>query len=437
MKKRILSAIAASLFVLTAATSCGGNTTASTSNSDGATSTKGGKTITYWAMWNENESQATVYKQAISKYEAATGNKVSVQWSGRDVRKTLKSALDSGQKIDIIENSPDWLYPNLGTQYLSKLDSYMKKTYPTTNGKAFKDTLLPAITKFAATYASDGSYYYVPNQPSITALFYNKDIFKNAGVTTIPKTWSEFLAACEKIKAKGIAPLTVDDAYYALLYSQYLAEMKGDKWTSELVTDKTGEKWGDAAVLQMAKAFSELYQKGYFSKTTGSNVFPAAQQEVALGTAAMYLNGSWFPNEVAGTTGPNFNWGVMPFPDLPGASEKNTKLCLISQGFGISSKSENPDDAFELITYLMSSDSQQQLADKAACIPATVGTNWPKQLVDAKTMFDNMTGTFKWAGGMDADADFSAIINTDFAKLISGKMTPEQFVSDIKAKAKR
>ena len=57
----------------------------------------GGKTINYWAMWSETEIQAEVFKEAIARYEAATGNTVKVNWLGRDVRLTLKSAIDSGE----------------------------------------------------------------------------------------------------------------------------------------------------------------------------------------------------------------------------------------------------------------------------------------------------------------------------------------------------
>ena len=40
------------------------------------------------------------------------------------------------------------------------------------------------------------------------------------------------------------------------------------------------------------------------------SVWPAGQNtELALGTAAMYLNGSWLPNEVKDMAGPDFHWG--------------------------------------------------------------------------------------------------------------------------------
>ena len=58
-------------------------------------------------------------------------------------------------------------------------------------------------------------------------------------------------------------------------------------------------KWDDPSVLAVAKAYEDFAKKGYFSESIASNVWPAGQnQELAAGTAAIYLNGSWLPNEV-------------------------------------------------------------------------------------------------------------------------------------------
>ena len=37
--------------------------------------------------------------------------------------------------------------------------------------------------------------------------FYNKALFKKAGVSSVPTSWSELNAACTKLKAKGITPM--------------------------------------------------------------------------------------------------------------------------------------------------------------------------------------------------------------------------------------
>ena len=393
-------------------------------------------TVSYWAMWNENETQALVFKEAIKRYEAATGNTVEVNWAGRDVRTNLKTAIDAGQKIDVIENSPDWFALTLGTDYLLNMDQYMDMKYASTGDQTLAQTLIPSLIDLARTYAGDGSVYYIPQQPSLAAMFYNKDVFDQAGVTSIPNTWDEFMAACEKIKATGVYPMTVDDAYYSLLYSQYLMQMKGDKWTEDLVFDTTGELWADPALLQMAQAMAEMRDKGYFSPATGAQVFPSGQNEVATGITAMYFNGSWYPNEVAGTTGPDFNWGIMAFPNVPNATEPNTKYGFISQGFGISPKSENPEAAAELIAFLLAEQTQQDLADQAVCIPATNGVEWPKTLAAAKLMFDNMTGAFAWSGNINNNPEIGPFFHEQFGKLLSGSIEPEQFVSEMQAYAK-
>lgn len=436
--KRTLSILTAVVLAATSLSACSQSGSSSSAGSQAASSAAQNKTITYMSMWNENEAQATVAKQAIEEFKAANpGVTVNVQWGGRDIRKTLKSAIDADQQVDVIENSPDWLYPNLGKNYLVNLDKYMDKTYPTTSGKAFKDTLLPAMTSFAKTYNGESSFYFVPNQPSVACIFYNKDLFKKAGIDKAPNTWDEFVAACAKLKAAGIPALTVDDAYYGLLYGQYLAEAKGDEWVGKLTSDKTGDLWSDPMVKQFANAFGDLAKNGYFTSTTGSNKYPAAQQEFALGKAAMYLNGSWFPNEVATTAGADFNWGAMAFPNVPNGKENNTTMMVISQGYAISSKSKNPDLSFSLITYFMNQKSQQAFADKASCIPCTVGSTWPKALKDVEPMFKSMTKTFCWGGMKNSDSDFCPVIDSNFAKLISGKVTADNFVSDLQKKAKR
>ena len=437
--KRFLTSLFVACLLVFSLASCTGTPSSNTTPTPGTTSEQpvGGKTINYWAMWSETEVQAEVFKEAIARYEAATGNTVKVNWLGRDVRLTLKSAIDAGEPIDIIENSPDWLYPNFGTEYLLKLDNYLNKTYATTGGKTLGETIIPSYIDFAKTYKGDGSVYYLPQQPSIAGMFYNKAILRKVGVTAPPATWAEFLNVCQKIKDAGYDVATIDDAYRPALAGSYLTLLKGQAWCDQLNADATGGMWGDPAVLQMAQAIADLASKGYLSSTTAANVFPAGQQELAVGATAIYLcNGSWLPNEVAATAGPDFEWGVCGFPLLSGSADPNTNLQFISQGFAISSKSQHPDDAAELIAYFMDAKTQQGLVDRAACVPAVDGVNWPAMLEDVKVMLNSMTGTYTIWGNM-SDTNVSAALTENLGKLMGGDLTPEAFVDAMKKGTKR
>jgi ABC-type glycerol-3-phosphate transport system substrate-binding protein len=56
-----------------------------------------------------------------------------------------------------------------------------------------------------------GSIYAIPNDFGTYALYYNKALFKKAGVAKPPKTYDQLLAACKKFKAAGIIPLAYGD----------------------------------------------------------------------------------------------------------------------------------------------------------------------------------------------------------------------------------
>lgn len=63
------------------------------------------------------------------------------------------------------------------------------------------ETLADIEPSFIDSAKIDGVAYGLPTVASTRALFYNKDLFTQAGVTAPPKTWDELLAAAKKISA--------------------------------------------------------------------------------------------------------------------------------------------------------------------------------------------------------------------------------------------
>ena len=428
MKSKLGVIILLCMFVIVAATAC--------SNEDDSAS-EGGVTINWWSMFHENEAQAEVYQRAIARYEAATGNTVNVTWMGRDVRLTLRTAIDSGEPIDIIENSPDWLYPTFGTEALLPLDDYLDMVFPTTGGQTFGETIISSYLDFARTYADSGRVYFIPQQPAVAAMFYNRAIFREAGITSQPTTWAEFLDVAQRLSDAGYDVATIDNAYRFSLFGAYLAMLGGQEFAYAVDADESGEMWGDPAVLQIAQAFEEMASRGFLSSTAPANIWPAGQQEFAIGLTAIYLiNGSWFPSEVAETAGPDFEWGAMGFPALPGSADPNTTIQFISQGFAISANSEHPDEAAELIAFLLDVETQQDMVDTASAIPATYGVNWPSELAGIQAMLNNMTGSHTIWGGMSTP-DVTAALSTNLGLLFAGNINADEFVANMIADTRR
>ena len=60
----------------------------------------------------------------------------------------------------------------------------------------------------ASSMTIDGKKWGVPYTYYQWGIYYRKDLFEQNGITA-PKNWAELLAACEKLKAAGIAPFAI------------------------------------------------------------------------------------------------------------------------------------------------------------------------------------------------------------------------------------
>lgn len=391
--------------------------------------------LVYWSMWNETEPQAMVIKEAVKDFmNLNPGVNVEMQFNGRDIRTTLQPGIESGTKIDMWDEDIDRIVGQW-QKYAAPLDEYYTMTYPTTQGKAFKDTIMGPIQDIVKTLSTDGKTYCVPYQPFVVASFYNKDHFKKAGITSTPSNWAELLEVAQKLQDAGFTPITMDDAYMDLPMGIHLNKMFGNTADVEaLVKDRTGKLWDDPRVLQAAKDLEALAP--YMSKQVASNKWPAGQQEVATDQVSIYLtNGTWLPNEVMGTTGPDFNWGQFAYPDVTGGANTNGGI-MSSQGFQINKDCTDKEVAFALAAHLTTGKWDQELSKKSFGAAMDKGAEWPTQVAESKVIFDSLERRMPWSGGVGADGDAFAIIKMESTALLAGEITAEVFIENIKSSLK-
>lgn len=428
MKKKILSALLCTAMVASLAVGCGGN---KNSDSGSGSSDK----LVYWSMWEATEPQGQAIQEAIDAYTKETGVEVDVQFKGRTgIREGLESALKSGTNIDMFDEDIDRVNGTWGS-YLMDLEQLAKDN-------DYEKTANAGLIQ-ACRDVAGGTLKSIPYQPNVFAFFYNQDLFDQAGIKEVPKTWDEFLDVCQKLKDAGITPLTMDDAYATCVIGYHLGRYVGEEGVKKIVTEGL---WDDPAVLQMAKDIEELASKGYFSENVGKNVWPNGQNvELAGGTVAMYLNGSWLPNEVKATAGPDFKWGCFAYPEL-GECETNIEGAKATgtesnnfgaQVFAINKDSQKSKEAFDLITYITKGEYDQKLAEASIGIPAdTTNTEWPELVKCAKPVIEASTNRFSWAVGVESNADMTPAIKENFIKLMAGTLDAEGFVSAMQNAAK-
>ena len=163
----------------------------------------------------------------------------------------------------------------------------------------------------------DGGVYGLPMLYSCWSLFYNRALFREHGWVE-PRTWDEFFALCDRIRASGISPVSLPgtrwlyaDAFFRAAFHG-LAGPAGWRAVNELAPGA----WADPRVVRSA---------GILGRVTREDAQPGWEGETAQGAelyflegrAAMTVSGSWFFNEMAGKIPEGFEVGTMNFPVFP------------------------------------------------------------------------------------------------------------------------
>src|SRR4051812_16660167 len=175
-----------------AATACGGG------SSTGGGSNDSPKTLTYWAS-NQGASIAIdkkVLQPELDKFKKQTGITVKLEvvpWS--DLLNRILTATTSGQGPDVLNIGNTW---SASLQATGAFLPWNTANFAKIGGKdRFVDSAL------GSTGATGKDPAAVPLYSMAYALYYNKQIFADAGISGPPTTWDELVADGKKIQAKG------------------------------------------------------------------------------------------------------------------------------------------------------------------------------------------------------------------------------------------
>lgn len=356
MNRKLFSLMAA-LMIVGAACS----TTASTPEASSAGTAP--VTLTLWHNYG-TEANATVTENLAKAYEAIHPNVTInlVSQPADNYFALLKAAAIAKTGPDLLTM---WtgLFALQNQSFLEPLNQYI----PVDTLKSF-----PGINWCSKDLNVDQGAVCVPLDNQSYNGFYNKELFAKAGITTFPTNWTEFYAACEKLKAAGIEPLAYGTGgqalnagfypYYDLSYLMMIFPV--DQWKS-LFNGKIA--WTDPRIVAQLQKWADLKTKGYTNEDVLTNTDSVAQFEA--GKAAMTLEGSWDFKEFQDKMGDNVGLFLPPFTDTPtkGVVE------FPGNGYGITSYSQHKVEAAEFLKFIATTDAQKIIAD-GGLIPTIAGT---------------------------------------------------------------
>lgn len=212
------------------------------------------------------------------------------------------------------------------------------------------------------TVEFQGKQYGMPWILDTKYLFYNKDMLARAGIAAPPKTWDELTEQAKVIKEKGI----VD---YPIVWSWAQAEAVICDYTTLLSAyggsflDSDGkpvfDQDGGLTALEYMTASMEAgitnpNSKEYLEEDV-RRVFQNGEAAFALNWTYMFnLANAGDDSKVKGQV------GVAPAPGVAGLSDVSAMNG--SMGLGVTATSQNPDAAWDYVTYMTSQPTQNAYA---------------------------------------------------------------------------
>jgi len=202
--------------------------------------------------------------------------------------------------------------------------------------------------------SSDGKMFAVPFAAVSHAVYYNRDLFKQAGVE-VPTTWEDFLSACQKLQNAGITPLANGLAdEWDILETFFLGALPNYVGgTNERMMYEKGEKhFTDDAFVKAFTAMKDVAK--YCPKGFESVTYNDSQVLFATGKTAMFIDGSW----TVGTYGDaTFDWGIFAIP----APEGNKTAITFHPDMAITMNAgtEHPEEAKAFLSWLCTVEGAQ------------------------------------------------------------------------------
>ena len=335
---------------------CGSSSDSSSSDSKGS-SKSGDKVELTLGIWDENQRDAM--QKMIDAYEAENDNvSISIQltpYKGGEYGTKLEASAGGGTAPDVF-----WLN-------VLHLDSYVEG--------GILDDLSDAIASsdikdnFAETlvnnYVRDGKNYAVPKDFDTNALWYNKDLFDQAGVEypTDDMTYDDLVALATELKDKlpdGVYPFACPVDFQTWYYQTVYAN---GGWI--LNDDATETGYGDAKTQEGIQCWIDMIDAGLSPSAstlseTGSDAMFEGEQ------IAMTLAGSYMVPEYASNDTIKDKIDCVEVPTFNGVEDN----CINGLGFAVYEGSKQKEEAEKFAIWMGSSEAQKIQGETGVVISA-------------------------------------------------------------------
>ncbi len=305
--------------------------TGSNESGESQESAKSDVTLKFQQWWGA-ELPDGYLDDIVAKYKEETGVTVELltaPWA--DTKTAITAGATNGTIADIISVDGAWLAEFADMGIIADVEA------------AGVDTALASDI-----WEVEGTKYVVPVNNFAYPMYVNMDILEKAKVSEIPKTWTELIDACNKIKDAGYSAFALNLGTTNANGIQNV--FGGTGWASGInLKDESGayKTEGNEELASLAELFKTLYDNECLYPGMSTLEESEMTSNFAAGNCAFTLASAATMSQF---TDINFEATTVPVKD---GYEGESGICYASWAVGISEASANKEEAAKFINYLL------------------------------------------------------------------------------------
>ena len=350
MKKRMVSLLVAVLMICALAlTGCGSLSSDEGSSDEGSVKLR-------LSVWGSDAEIACDQEVIDAFMEENPDINVELEVINDDYLTKVETEMLAGDAPDVIYGHPKYFQKWASQGQLLDLTDYFNESPELLDPENYAVDIYDAFTY-------EGKYYSTVNGADTFLLYYNKDLFDEAGVPypTEDWTWDDFLEACEKLTKDTDGDGEIDQ--YAITDSSgheqieaFMAAFGGELYDDVNNPTKVVLSDSDAAKKGLQMVYDLTYKYNYAPTSEQDEVMQGSFDQ---GIVAMDLDGVYdIVYRSAEEGGLEFPYGLAELPQ----EGDNAHAVALMAGYCIPESCKNPDAAWKLASFMESEKGQTLLA---------------------------------------------------------------------------
>ena len=379
-----------------------------------------------FVQWWEPELPDGAFREIMDEFEAQnpdiTVDLVSGPYSA--TRDQIVVGAASGTLSDVVGLDGAWVNDLAKQGAITPLDEMMS------SGEFDAEQVADVIEV-------DGQSYMFPVATFVYPMFVNLDMFEEAGIEQMPQNRSEFVEAARKLTDASknrygwVLPLSLQAPNGVQNDVMSWVWASGESMMADGQPDLTNEH-----IVGTLEYIKTLYDEGLVSPGSFAKKEQDKVEEFVNGRVGMMVSTLAHINMIRERS-PELNFTITDFPSADGYDGPKG-LPYAAWGIGISDASENKEEAWKLVSYLMSPEVNSKLVSIANAFPGN--TQAEPDFVVSDELFAKGFEIFQSGylanefTGLPVAEELMRMFNEEIQMMLEGEQSAEQAAQNAQAK---